>query len=429
MVSAISLLFGRVRCARCQLPGSPVCEGFGLRSLLPGASAGAVVGAVSNFAQYGATFRVPPAAASSRDQAAESMALPCPMTFSYARHSASAFCAGAGALARSCSPLLPRAGPPVEACCDAPGPGSGPCSRFISGPAGDCLALLLLDGPGVGLSSPSPTKGSGSAPAAIATPPRVTLATNAATAAFSERALPCCSLGLQSSRRRGLASACAPASRAALNAVIACSAASGSTGGPSGSSKQRIERGLWSRCSYCNCTYGTPDILGYDSRSKVYYVWEVKSAGDASKAVPEAQWYVSRLKAEGKNAVLGWMIGGPYDVGNGDKVMGPESGAVIYGRQNNKKFQSIYNSSPMAAARAAQQNNVPQPSAGPGPGEYPGTVNQPGVGTRPSSGGGGGFDPILIPLVVLVGVGAVITASEEAAIATAGGLLGYGLAA
>ncbi|QNA77623.1 hypothetical protein C8250_042920 [Streptomyces sp. So13.3] len=189
--------------------------------------------------------------------------------------------------------------------------------------------------------------------------------------------------------------------------------------------KVRGNRGLASP----DCSYGTPDILGYDKSSDVYYVWEVKSAGDASKAVPEAQWYVNRLKAEGKNAVLGWMIGGPYDVGNGDKVMGPESGAVIYGRQNNKKFQSIYNNSPMAAARAAQQNNVPQPSAGPGPGEYPGTVNQPGIGTRPSSGGGGGFDPILIPLVVLVGVGAVVTAPEEAVVATAGGLLGYGLAA
>ncbi|MCQ4209818.1 DNRLRE domain-containing protein [Streptomyces longispororuber] len=177
--------------------------------------------------------------------------------------------------------------------------------------------------------------------------------------------------------------------------------------------KVRGNRGL----AVPDCSYGTPDILGYDAKSDVYYVWEVKSAGDANKAVPEAQWYVNRLRSQGKKAVLGWMMGGPYDVGNGDKVMGPEEGAVIYGRQSNKKFQNIYNNSPMAVARKALQNNTPQPSAGPGPGAYPGTVYQPGVGTRPQS-SSGGFDPMLIPIVVLVVGGGIALAPEEAAAAT-----------
>ncbi|WP_260848967.1 DNRLRE domain-containing protein [Streptomyces sp. SLBN-118] len=179
-----------------------------------------------------------------------------------------------------------------------------------------------------------------------------------------------------------------------------------------------------------DCSYGTPDILGYDAKSDVYYVWEVKSAGDASKAVPEAEWYVNRLKSQGKKAVLGWMIGGPYDVGNGDKVMGPTEGAVIYGRQNNKKFQKIYNNSPMAAAQQATQNATPQPSAGPSSGEYPGTAYQPGVGTRPLS-DGGGFDPLVIPLLGLGALGVVggaAMASPEVAVGAGVAAL-YALAA
>ncbi|MFD7779264.1 DNRLRE domain-containing protein [Streptomyces sp. NPDC059753] len=187
--------------------------------------------------------------------------------------------------------------------------------------------------------------------------------------------------------------------------------------------KVRGNRGL----AVPDCSYGTPDILGYDAKSDVYYVWEVKSAGDANKAVPEAQWYVSRLRSQGKKAVLGWMMGGPYDVGNGDKVMGPEEGAVIYGRQSNKKFQKIYNNSPMAVARQALQNNTPQPSAGPGPGTYPGTVYQPGVGTRPQS-SSGGFDPMLIPIAVLVVGGGIALAPEEAAATVVAGTI-YTLAA
>ncbi|WP_258308878.1 DNRLRE domain-containing protein [Streptomyces sp. NWU339] len=180
-----------------------------------------------------------------------------------------------------------------------------------------------------------------------------------------------------------------------------------------------------------DCSYGTPDILGYDAKADVYYVWEVKSAGDSAKAVPEAQWYVNRLRSQNKNAVLGWMIGGPYEVGNGDKVMGPEEGAVIYGRNNNKRFAKIYNNSPMAAARRAAAGQTPNPTAGPGPGTYPGTVHQPGVGTRPMS-DGGGFDPILVPLFALGGAAVVaggIAMGPEAAVTGAGAALGYALAA
>lgn len=181
-----------------------------------------------------------------------------------------------------------------------------------------------------------------------------------------------------------------------------------------------------------DCSVGTPDILGYDAKADVYYVWEVKSAGDASKAVPEAQWYVNRLKAQGKNAVLGWMIGGPYEVGNGDKVMGPEEGAVIYGRDTNKKFKQIYKNSSMAAARQAAASQTPNPSAGPGPGAYPGTGYQEGVGTRPLS-NNGGWDPLVIPLFTLGGAavvaGAAVMGPEAAVGAGAAALTGYGLAA
>ncbi|WP_316959698.1 RHS repeat-associated core domain-containing protein, partial [Streptomyces sp. TRM68367] len=181
-----------------------------------------------------------------------------------------------------------------------------------------------------------------------------------------------------------------------------------------------------------DCSFGTPDILGYDAKANVYYVWEVKSAGEASKAVPEAQWYVNRLKAQGENAVLGWMIGGPYEVGNGDKVMGPEEGAVIYGRGTNKKFKQIYNNSSMAAARQTAASQTPNPSAGPGRGEYPGTAYQEGVGTRPLS-NNGGWDPLVIPLFTLAGVavvaGATMMGPEAVAGAGAAALTRYGLAA
>jgi hypothetical protein len=165
-----------------------------------------------------------------------------------------------------------------------------------------------------------------------------------------------------------------------------------------------------------DCSYGTPDILGYDSASGVYYVWEVKSAGEAYKAVSEAQWYVNRLQARGDKAVVGWTIGGPYDVGNGDKVIGPAEGAVIYGRPTNKKYQKVLSSSPMAATQQAQQ--IPHPTPGPAPGPYPGTAYQPGLGTVPLSTQSSSLTPLLVPIIV---VGAIAGAAgpDEAVGATA----------
>ncbi|MEV4616081.1 RHS repeat-associated core domain-containing protein, partial [Kitasatospora sp. NPDC049258] len=168
-------------------------------------------------------------------------------------------------------------------------------------------------------------------------------------------------------------------------------------------------------------TYGLVDILGYDADADVYYVWEVKSASEAASAVPEAQWYVSRLKADGKKAVLGWTIGGPYDVhANGDKVIGPAEGAVIYGKPNDRDFKRISTSSPAAVAAQQAAQRVPSPSPGPGPGEYAGTVYQPGLGTRPlgpSVGGPGAL--LVVPFVVIGAAGVVAALPEEAAAAGA----------
>ncbi|MDW4910957.1 RHS repeat-associated core domain-containing protein [Streptomyces sp. ADMS] len=171
-----------------------------------------------------------------------------------------------------------------------------------------------------------------------------------------------------------------------------------------------------------SCNYGVPDIVGYDPNHDIYYVWEVKSAGVASKAVPEAQWYVNRMRADGKNSVLGWTIGGPYNVVNGDKVIGPEPGAVIYGRPNNKKFKRVLSSSPTAVAQQ-QSQPVPQPTTGPGPGPYPGTIDQPGLGIVPQATDGVNQWPLLVPIVIVAapfvvgGGGAAATVSVSATVA------------
>lgn len=142
----------------------------------------------------------------------------------------------------------------------------------------------------------------------------------------------------------------------------------------------------------------------------------------ASKAVPEAQWYVNRMRADGKNSVLGWTIGGPYNVVNGDKVIGPEPGAVIYGRPNNKKFKRVLSSSPTAVAQQ-QSQPVPQPTTGPGPGPYPGTIDQPGLGIVPQTTDGVNQWPLLVPVlivaapVVVEGGGAAATVSVSATVA------------
>ncbi|WP_225891488.1 RHS repeat domain-containing protein [Streptomyces dioscori] len=170
-----------------------------------------------------------------------------------------------------------------------------------------------------------------------------------------------------------------------------------------------------------SCSHGVPDIVGYDPNHDIYYVWEVKSAGVASKAVPEAAWYVNRMRAESMNAVLGWTIGGPYHVVNGDRVIGPESGAVIYGKPNNRKFKRVLSSSPAAAQQQSQP--VPQPTPGPAPGPYPGTVDQPGLGIVPQSTDGVSQLPLLVPIAI-VGLpfaveagGAAATASVSAGVA------------
>ncbi|MCX4536764.1 DNRLRE domain-containing protein [Streptomyces sp. NBC_00841] len=147
---------------------------------------------------------------------------------------------------------------------------------------------------------------------------------------------------------------------------------------------------------------GYIDILGHDKKTDIYFVWEVKSAGQAAKAVPEAQWYVDRLKANGEKAVLGWAIGGPYDVATtGDKVVGPAEGAVIYGKQQNKKFNKVLTSSPALASQQNQSQPTPTPSAGPGPGDYPGIAYQPGLGHLPQPANGSSAWPLLVPMAVL----------------------------
>ncbi|MCI3276570.1 RHS repeat-associated core domain-containing protein [Streptomyces cylindrosporus] len=149
-------------------------------------------------------------------------------------------------------------------------------------------------------------------------------------------------------------------------------------------------------------SYGVPDIVGYDPNHDIYYVWEVKSAGVAAKAVPEANWYVGKMRANGDKAVLGWTIGGPYPVVNGDRVIGPEPGAVIYGKPNDKKFKRIPTPSPMTTIQQAQPAQpTPQPTPGPTAGPYPGTIDQPGLGIVPQATDGVNQWPLLVPIVVV----------------------------
>ncbi|MFD7361664.1 RHS repeat-associated core domain-containing protein [Streptomyces sp. NPDC059885] len=185
-----------------------------------------------------------------------------------------------------------------------------------------------------------------------------------------------------------------------------------------------------------DCSYGKPDILGYDAKHGVWYVWEVKSVGQWNIAVREAQWYVSRMRSLGMKAVLGWTIGGPYRVANGYVVIGPQEGAVIYGKPGNRKWSRVPTTNPMGAAPLATAQPVPQPSAAPGPGAYPGTTYQPGLGTIPQA-SNGGFDPILVPMIVMgAGVlvaGGVAVGEGGAAAATITGVAAtqqlFGLAA
>ncbi|MGW1213625.1 RHS repeat-associated core domain-containing protein [Streptomyces sp. NPDC002499] len=176
----------------------------------------------------------------------------------------------------------------------------------------------------------------------------------------------------------------------------------------------------------CN-SYGVPDIVGYDPNHDVYYVWEVKSAGVASKAVPEATWYVNKMRANGEQAVLGWTIGGPYPVvangvANGDHVIGPEPGAVIYGKPNDKKFKRIPTPSPMTTIQQAQPAQpTPQPTPGPTSGPYPGTIDQPGLGVVPQATDGVNQWPLLVPMVIVGAPFAVEAGGTAAAVSISAG--------
>ncbi|WP_433573938.1 RHS repeat domain-containing protein [Streptomyces sp. CA-251247] len=176
-----------------------------------------------------------------------------------------------------------------------------------------------------------------------------------------------------------------------------------------------------------DCTYGVPDILGYDPNHQVFYVWEVKSAGKAKTAVPEAEWYVNRMQERGDKAVLGWTVGGPYVVGNGDKVIGPEPGAVIYGRPSNRSFKKVLTPSPAAVVQGSTAQPQPSAGPGPGPGRYPGTIDQPGLGTIPQSTAHNGFSPLVVPMIVIGGLG--VAAGAAAAGPGAGAAVTVGTAA
>ncbi len=177
-------------------------------------------------------------------------------------------------------------------------------------------------------------------------------------------------------------------------------------------------------------SYGVPDILAFDPADKVYYVWEVKSAGEAAKAVPEAMWYVNRMRANGLNAVAGWAIGGPYSVGNGDGVVGPAPGAVIYGRPNQRKYQKAAGNL-IATAAQTQAATLPDPTPGAVPGPYAGTAYQPGLGVVPEASSGIGMTPEVVVGGLVVGAGILLSGGSEAVAtaATVSAAAGFGLAA
>ncbi|MFJ5921885.1 RHS repeat-associated core domain-containing protein, partial [Kitasatospora sp. NPDC092948] len=164
---------------------------------------------------------------------------------------------------------------------------------------------------------------------------------------------------------------------------------------------------------------GEADIVGYDPESDVYWVWEVKSVGVADKAVPEAQWYVDKLRQDGKKAVLGWAIGGPYSVPDGNVVAGPAEGAIIYGKPNDKRIPK--NNPSGGSAQQSQTTRVPTALPGPAPGKYPKTAHQPGLGTTPMATDGVDMSYLLIPGGVLVIAGIVVTAPEDIAVGTVAG--------
>ncbi|MEU6848824.1 RHS repeat-associated core domain-containing protein [Actinacidiphila alni] len=168
-----------------------------------------------------------------------------------------------------------------------------------------------------------------------------------------------------------------------------------------------------------SCGNGIPDIAVQDDKTGIYFIWEVKSAGEADKAVKEADWYVKAMRANGDRAVKGWTIGGPYRMRNGDYVIGPEEGSVIYGKPNERKFKRVLSSAPAAAMQGQQARPVPTPTPGPGPGYYPDIAYQPGLGNVPLAQDGGSLMPLIVPIVIigapLVGA-AVVAGGGEAAV-------------
>lgn len=152
--------------------------------------------------------------------------------------------------------------------------------------------------------------------------------------------------------------------------------------------------------------FGIADIT-YNDGSTIY-VWEVKAIGQgAAKAKREAEWYVSRLKADHKTAAVGWAIGGPYPGLNGDWVSGPRDGAVVYQdglpprlRQPSTQPTAVPQVAPQPtpAPNASRKPALPQP-VGPPPSPLP----TPGALPGPVSPGGGGLIPDLMRLTAIVG--------------------------
>lgn len=159
------------------------------------------------------------------------------------------------------------------------------------------------------------------------------------------------------------------------------------------------------RCLYAGKGPGPQCGPGYTDIAvmvgSVYWIWEVKSAGEASKAVKEADWYVKVLRLNGEQAVKGWIIGGPYRMRNGDYVIGPDEGTVIYGKPSERKFKRVLSSAPAAAMQGQQAQTLPSPVAGPAPGLYPGTIYQPGLGTVPQSQESASIMPLIVPIVII----------------------------
>jgi len=169
------------------------------------------------------------------------------------------------------------------------------------------------------------------------------------------------------------------------------------------------------------CGNGIPDIV-FITTNGLYFVWEVKAVSVGDTATPEAEWYVDRMQKRGFHAVVGWAIGGPTPVGNGDLIVGPGGGAVIYGRPKAGTPQAkLASESPQASATAQPSptaSAAPSPGAASSPtpraalpeavpGMYAGTADVPGVGTVPlcNSGCGSGVGPLALLPLVLAGLG------------------------